>query len=189
MPELSLSDLLAAWSASAGPVPAELAQVILEKAHCACRLLSPPDDARARWDAEDLGQDVALSAIASLTQFRGRTEKQLNTWIHRIADNAIKNWVAHNHAAKRDSRRETASASGPMVAIPVDFVDTGVDDVLLVVQRLSAKYRLILRLRFCGMSFPDIGQKLGLSAESVRMIHRRAATKLTHFGERALHPN
>ena len=63
-----------------------------------------------RWlespeDAEDLAQDVLITAYSRLDTFRG--EARLDTWIYRIARNEAMSWHRARKAARRSERAFT----------------------------------------------------------------------------------
>lgn len=67
-------------------------------------------------DAEDVTQDVLMTVLQKLPQFRG--ESALSTWLHRITVNAA---LAYRRKRARRSETEQQATSEPLT----EFADTG----------------------------------------------------------------
>jgi RNA polymerase sigma-70 factor, ECF subfamily len=61
---------------------------------------------QARFDSEDIVQDVFVKAVAKLPDFMGQTEAELLKWLHTILQNVLRDRLDHIGAAKRDPTRE-----------------------------------------------------------------------------------
>jgi RNA polymerase sigma-70 factor (ECF subfamily) len=59
-----------------------------------------------RFDSSDLAQEALLRAHVRLTEFRGRTEAELLTWLERILAHAVADEVRKARARKRDPALE-----------------------------------------------------------------------------------
>jgi RNA polymerase sigma-70 factor (ECF subfamily) len=116
-------------------------------------------------DAEDLVQDVFMSAMR---QLRGlRTAAAFRGWLAAIARNrAIDYFRGTRHEAPLDEATERRHGDGP--ARPPATQDAF--EVLDLIRRLPEAYRETLVLRLVeGMTGPEIAQQTGLTADSVRV--------------------
>ena len=116
-------------------------------------------------DAEDLVQDVFLSAMR---QLRGlRTAAAFRGWLAAIARNrAIDYFRGARRAAPLDEATERQHGDRP--AGPATPHDAFV--VLDLIRSLPEAYRETLILRLVeGMTGPEIAQQTGLTADSVRV--------------------
>ncbi len=143
---------------------------------------------------EDLVQETVLQACRELDQFRGTTEKELVGWLQSILASRLEKLQRHYLGTQvRDVRRERSyvedlgRSSDALAALPAsDTSPSGKasarERAVLVAQALAAlaeDYREVIVLRhFKGLSFPEIGGRLGRTDEAARALWLRAVRKL-----------
>jgi len=112
-------------------------------------------------DAEDLVQDVFVSAMR---QLRGlRTATAFRGWLGAIARNRAIDYF-------RDARRSTPFDESKERQRGVKPAAAGAFEVLDLIRKLPEAYRETLILRLVeGMTGPEIAQQTGLSPDSVRV--------------------
>ena len=111
-------------------------------------------------DAEDLVQDVFLSAYRKLSGLR--SPEAFGGWLAAIARNRATQY-------HRDLRTEELAQRG---AAPAMFTDSqnGAFEVLDIIRKLPEAYRETLILRLVeGMTGPEIAERTGLTPDSVRV--------------------
>ena len=137
---------------------------------------------RHREDAEDVVQEVFVSAHRALPEFRG--EAKLSTWLHKVAVSR-----ALNHLEKAGERMRRASEPLP----EADAAPSGLPTPLHALEakelrrrladclgRLPAAWRSVLALREAEeMAYEAIAARLGIELGTVRsrLARARAALK------------
>lgn len=113
----------------------------------------------SRADADDLMQDVFLTAFEKLSSFGG--EQKFGAWLAVVARHKV-----------IDAWRTRA----PLAALPASDAVTSqppraeVNQVLAVIRSLPEAYREPLVLRLVeGLSGPEIAEQVGLTPDSVRV--------------------
>ncbi len=119
-------------------------------------------------DAEDLVQDVFVTAIRKIATLR--EPKAFPGWLGAIARHSASEFhrsafhqaAAHSEATREATREKTTEP------------ETNALTVLQMIQALPDAYRETLVLRFVeGLTGPEIAQRTGLTADSVRVnLHR-----------------
>jgi RNA polymerase sigma-70 factor (ECF subfamily) len=132
-----------------------------------------------RGDAEDIAQDVLVSALAAREKFRG--DAKLETWITRIAVNACraharKQWLRRRLYAAWAGRRPGAAAPAADEATEIDEQARAVGDA---VGQLPSKYREAIVLCYLQKQTPaEAAEALGLARGTVEVRLSRARRKL-----------
>ncbi|MEZ5967134.1 MAG: sigma-70 family RNA polymerase sigma factor [Planctomycetota bacterium] len=153
---------------------------------------------RARFETQDLVQDVMLEVLECGPRFDVDSEQLFRALLARIVTNDIcdrHRWV---HRQRRARARERARLSDTVLKLdpPVDSV-TRPSQVLhrderrawvrLALDFLEPEDREVLRLRIWeSHSYPEIGEMLGLTADAVRMRTKRALARLAVTFEKLL---
>jgi RNA polymerase sigma-70 factor (ECF subfamily) len=130
-------------------------------------------------DADDVVQEVFVSALGSAGSFR--REAELMTWLTRITLNKCRNWQRRRLVWRgllgRLGRRGQAS-SHPPADLPVDAAEAR-GRVREAIRRLPARYREVIVLRYLEqMSAEEIGRVLGLTRTNVEVRLNRARERL-----------
>jgi RNA polymerase sigma-70 factor, ECF subfamily len=146
---------------------------------------------RAKVAPSDIVQDSLLEAGRDFPCFRGETEEELLGWLRSILRNNVANTHRHFEADKREVAREIALGDGAADALlhgarqqtetPSVQVRAREQDQQLqrAMQRLSEHYRQILLLHAAeGLTFVQIAEKLGSTADAVRKQWGRAVEEL-----------
>lgn len=151
------------------------------------------DDVRSKLGASDIVQQTLLEAQRDWGNFQGSTVKELSQWLRQILTHNLHDVAGrYLRAEKRDVRREIPlhdrddscnlrfelAASGPSPSSIVRQRERD-DQLDLALLALSDRYRKVLLLRHQdGLTFPDIGDRLDISAEAARKVWLRAVQAL-----------
>lgn len=153
---------------------------------------------QGRVNPSDLVQETFLLACRHFTQFRGQTTKELLGWLRRIlVHNLARLAEKQVQAQKRSVRREVSleqnhgkagKTSEPLV---LSLVSPGSSpstqaqrhEVAAIVAdqlaQLPVAYRDVLILRNLeGLSFEEVGRRMGRSTGAVRVLWLRALDQL-----------
>lgn len=150
---------------------------------------------RGRMESMDVVQEVMIRAIKAFDQFEAKDEAAFLHWISKLVQNEIRDLADYHKAGKRNVGKEVASrdeSTGPrsvLSQIPADslykpsFQLRLKEDVLQLeaaLDQLPEKQREVIIMRqYEGMSFKDIGEKIGCSEDAARMQFARAMDRLT----------
>ncbi len=157
------------------------------RARVAARL---PALARGKVSASDVVQEAYLTAFQQLAEFRSGTSEGFRRWLFRIVDfkirEEIRRWVRTEKRAAGREVRLTSGSGGVDVASLAASPSTAAGvreetaEVLRALDRLDGEDRAILDLvHRRGVSFPEAGERLGISAEAARKRHGRALGRLS----------
>jgi RNA polymerase sigma-70 factor (ECF subfamily) len=151
---------------------------------------------RPKLDSMDLVQDVLLSALGGIGDFTYKNEGDFLRWLSRIAQNALRDNLDKLHAAKRDIRKEVR-LDNYRPTTGVGFVGTpwaiaattpsvimskkeDLDKLEKAIDELKPEYReVIILTKIDGLSYREIGSRLGKSPDAVRMLVPSAMAELT----------
>ncbi|MFC1634197.1 RNA polymerase sigma factor [Planctomycetota bacterium] len=151
---------------------------------------------RSKLDSIDVVQDVLILAMGGLKDFTYRNEGDFLRWLSRIAENRLRNIFDEFHADKRDIRKEIpfkeqrrsagsalGGAYGPMGTTTPSLIlskKEALDRLERALDELKPEYKEVIVLkRIEGLSYTEIANRLGKSAEAVGMLLSRAMTALT----------
>ncbi len=151
---------------------------------------------RSKLESMDLVQDVLASALKDLGNFTYKTEGDFVRWLSRIAENRLRDNLDKLHADKRDIRKEvrlnshrlTLEDSFAAALEPIDATTPSAiisqreefDKLAKAIDALKPEYREVIVLtKVEGLSYREIGDKLGRSADAARMLFSRAMAALT----------
>ena len=151
---------------------------------------------RSKLESMDLVQDVLVCALRDLANFTYKSEGDFVRWLATIAENRLRDNLDKLHADKRDIRREvrlnthrsTLEDSFAAALEPIDATTPSAiiskreefDKLAKAIDTLKPEYREVIVLtKIEGLSYKEIGDKLGRSADAVRMLFSRAMAALT----------
>jgi RNA polymerase sigma-70 factor (ECF subfamily) len=151
---------------------------------------------RPKLDSMDLVQDALVSALGGLEQFTYKNEGDFLRWLAKIAQNTLRDNLDKLYTHKRDVRKEVRhidnerTTTGAFVANagPVDATTPSVimsrkedlDKLEEAIDRLKPEHKEVIVLtKIEGLSYKEIGRKLGKSADAVGMLLTRAMVALT----------
>lgn len=147
---------------------------------------------RQREDAEDVTQEVFVSAYRALGGYRG--EARFSTWLHRIAVTRALNHLDRKEEKMSRSRRDLEDleagpgprgvdipGAGARVPSPLQALESRelMRRLSRCLQRLPAPWRAILSLRDVdSRSYEEIARLAGIAVGTVRSRLARARTAL-----------
>jgi RNA polymerase sigma-70 factor (ECF subfamily) len=154
------------------------------------------EELRSKLESMDMVQDVLLSALKDLRDFRYQDEGDFLRWLSRIAENRLRDNVDKLHADKRDIRKEVRFDNyGPRTEGrsfgergQVDSTTPSVimsrkeelDELARAIEELKPDYKEVIVLtKIEGLSYKEISNRLGKSDEAVRKLFTRAMAALT----------
>ena len=155
---------------------------------------------RFKLESMDLVQDTLMCALRDLGDFTYRDEGDFLRWLSRIVENRLRDNVDKLHADKRDIRKEvrlddqeqTTGSGLVRTAGPIDVTTPSVimsrkeemDKLEKAIDALKPEYREVIVLkRLEGLSYKEIGERLGKSADAIGMLLSRAMVSLTSVFE------
>ena len=158
--------------------------------------LNMSKELRAKLESMDLVQDALIHALQGLRDFTYKNEGDFVRWLSKIAQNALRDNLDKLHADKRDIRKEVALGGyGPTTGgrllgarVPIDPTTPSVimskrEDLAKLenaIDVLKPEYKeMIVLTKIEGLSYGEIGDRLGKSADAVRMLVSRAMAALT----------
>ncbi len=151
---------------------------------------------RPRLDSMDLVQDALVSALGGLGDFTYRNEGDFLRWLSKITQNALRDNLDKIYTAKRDIRKELriehqgpstgggfAGTPGPIEATTPSVIMSKKEDLdrlEIAIDKLKPDYREVIVLaKIEGLSYKEIGERLGKSMDSVGHLLSRAMVALT----------
>lgn len=189
--DLSFEDLLAAARAGSAEAGGELvARYRAYLLKIAGGRIDP--ELRQKMGASDVVQETMLTAYQILDHFHGNSEAEWKAWLKTIVGHDVEDLRRRfRGAAKRDIRRETGPPdpqnSGPAIELqrpgpgPRTHAAMNEDSLRLnaALDKLPEEYSLVIRLRnWEQLSYDEIGQRIGKSADAVRKLWTRAIKSL-----------
>ena len=152
---------------------------------------------RVKLDSMDVVQDTLFSALEGLGDFTYKNEGDFLRWLARIAQNTLHGHLDKLHAAKRDIRKEVrrdnlrATTGTGFVGTPGPIRTTtpsvilsrkeDLDKLENAIDELKPEYRNVIVLaKIDGLSYNQIGERLGKSADVVGHLLSRAMVALTN---------
>lgn len=145
-----------------------------------------------RWhDSTDLVQEAFAAALPHLDALRVRSRAGLLAWLTTIARHQLLDAWDHQHAAKRDVRRDVfldgASARSRVDPPAAEGGDPGaVAERAEAIERLDAavaalpddQRQVVLLHDYFGEPWPAVAEQMGRSQGAARMVHQRAKKAL-----------
>lgn len=155
---------------------------------------------RSKLESMDLVQDALVCALGGLKDFTYKDEGDFLRWLSTIAENRLRDNLEKLHADKRDIRKEvrldnhSPSTGNSFVRIPspIDSTTPSVimsrkeelDKLEKAIDELKPEYREVIILkRIEGLSYKEIGERLGRSPDAIGMLLSRAMVALTSVFE------
>jgi RNA polymerase sigma-70 factor, ECF subfamily len=150
-------------------------------------------DLVAKGGASDLVQDTLLGAYRDFAAFHGSSRDELIAWLRKI----LQNNLAVHRRRYRGTRKRRISLEVPLggsssgrawQALRHDSVTPGGAAVrgeqgaalLAALARIRDDYRqVVVWHQYDQLTFEQIGQRLGRSAEAIRKLWKRALIRLT----------
>lgn len=151
---------------------------------------------RPRLDSMDLVQEALLSALGGLGNFKYNNEGDFLRWLSRITQNELRDNLDKLYTDKRDIRKEVrldaggqttgggfAGTPGPIEATTPSVIMSkkeDLDKLEKAIDQLKPDYREVIVLaKIDGLSYKEMGDRLGKSIDSVGHLLSRAMVALT----------
>ena len=129
--------------------------------------------------SEELAQEVFLEVVKSIATFRG--EANMKTWLFSIARNR---WYSYLRRKNRQPEIESLTEFLPAVdQTPEEQYQSRelADRIYALLEQEPERTQRIVLMRLEGHSFFEIGQTVGISESSARVIDFRAKTKIRNI--------
>jgi RNA polymerase sigma-70 factor, ECF subfamily len=150
-------------------------------------------DLFAKGGASDLVQDTLLGAYRDFGAFHGCSRDELLAWLRKILQN---NLAVHRRRYRGTRKRQVSleipiggsSGGAAWHALRCDSVTPGAAAVrreqsaalIAALGRIPEDYRrVVVWYQYDRLTFEEIGQRLGRSAEAIRKLWSRALIRLT----------
>jgi RNA polymerase sigma-70 factor (ECF subfamily) len=151
---------------------------------------------RSKLESMDIVQDTLIHALGGLEGFTYKNEGDFVRWLSKIAENELRGNLRKLHADKRDIRKDLQlddnrpTTEGGYATIPTP-VDATTPSVILsqrdelarlekAIDELKPEYKKVIILtKIDGLSYNEMGKRLGKSDEAVRKLVSRAMAELT----------
>jgi len=150
---------------------------------------------RSKFESMDVVQDVLMHALHGLGDFTYTNEGDFVRWLSKITQNALHDNMDKLYADKRDIRKEVrlrspgpttggrfAADLGPFETATPSAIMSKTEDLAKLekaMDMLKPEHRQVIVLtRIEGLSYDEIGDRLGKSGEAVRKLVSRATTAL-----------
>jgi RNA polymerase sigma-70 factor (ECF subfamily) len=143
-----------------------------------------PVQLSARLDASDVVQETLLRAFRQFHQFTGQTDIEFLGWLRSILINQIIDAVRHHGRRTRDASRDYPVSSDlvcqkTQVAGDVTIQAEASQQLHKAMELLPEDYQEVLKLRQVeNLTFEEIGERMGRSADAARMLWGRAVMQL-----------
>jgi RNA polymerase sigma-70 factor (ECF subfamily) len=154
------------------------------------------NELRSKLESMDMVQDVLMCAFRDFEDFKYTSEGDLLRWLGKIAENRIRDNLDKLHAEKRDIRKEIplhddgATSRNDRVRVLEPARDTTpsvilskreeLDKLEKAIDKLKPEYKeVIILAKIDGLSYKEIGQRLGKSADAAGHMLLRAMVSLT----------
>jgi RNA polymerase sigma-70 factor (ECF subfamily) len=154
------------------------------------------NELRSKLESMDMVQDVLMCAFRDLEEFTYTSEGDFLRWLGQIAENRIRDNLDKLHADKRDIRKEiplqddASTSNGERARVPEPARNTTpsvilskkeeLDKLEKAIDKLKPEYKeVIIWAKIDGLSYKEIGNKLGKSADAVGHLLLRAMVSLT----------
>jgi len=151
---------------------------------------------RVKLDSMDLVQDALLNALRGLEDFKYENEGDFLRWLVRIAQNTLGHQLEKLHAGKRDIRREMRlddcgpTTGGGFAGMPAPIENAtpsaimsrkeDLDKLEKALDELKPEHKEVIVLtKVEGLSYKEVGERLGKTADAVGKLLSRAMVALT----------
>jgi RNA polymerase sigma-70 factor (ECF subfamily) len=128
--------------------------------------------------AEDLLQEVYLSAHRGLDRFRGRTEGEFMAWLFKIAHGKV---MDHLRSQYRHPEVKRSDVQRTETVNPLDTVDErlGLGEIAAALSTLTEEQRNVVLNRFVlGFDLEETSRLMGKNVGSIKALQHRALARL-----------
>jgi RNA polymerase sigma-70 factor (subfamily 1) len=138
----------------------------------------------AKESISDLVQESLAAGVRDFTAFEGKTEGELASWLRRILLRVMHSKLRKYKSLKADVGRETQQGSldisghEPTPSAIMTQIEQRIR-LEIALQEIAEHYRLVIELHHIeGLTFNDIGEQMGKTAEAVRKLWVRGLLAL-----------
>jgi RNA polymerase sigma-70 factor (ECF subfamily) len=142
-------------------------------------------DVRSKAGPSDVVQDALVEGTRLLAKFTGQQPAEFRAWLRAIMLNKLGDLHRHYRTAQRRSvERESHwpnNALADAAPTPAQLAEQTEERtrLLTALERLPNNYQEVIRLRnWENLSFAEVGEQLGKSADAARMLWGRAVEQL-----------
>jgi RNA polymerase sigma-70 factor (ECF subfamily) len=132
-----------------------------------------------RGEAEDLLQDVYLTALQAIRRFRGRTEGEFIGWILKIANGKVVDRLRYRY--RHPEHRTGDSPSDRPSADPLDAIDerAGLRQISEALAQLTQEERdVVINRLVLGFDLEETSKILDKNVGSIKALQHRALARL-----------
>jgi RNA polymerase sigma factor (sigma-70 family) len=145
---------------------------------------------RREGETEDFVQAAVVDALDRGPRFVVDSPERFRALLLRMVENNVRDRVRYMHRQQRDCRRQLCRASDSVLVLDAPFrtvTDPGeaaargerIATLQLALELLEPEDREAIRLReWDGLSFGDVGARLGVGEEAARKRYARALPRL-----------
>lgn len=153
-----------------------------ERMRCVPRILAALNARMGRpldeHELADLSQDTTVLVLQKLDQYAAKAP--LESWIYRICSLELMNGVRRKHRYRGRTERLVESTLESAEAQALEEIEA----VHLALERLGGHDADVVRMKhFEGLTFEDLGDRLGISPNTAKTRYYRGLAKLkTYMG-------
>jgi len=147
-----------------------------------------PESLRTRLDASDVVQDTLVEIARDLPDFAGTSRPELEAWMLQILRHQLLDEVKFHGRQRRSLRREVQGADFSRFASTVPTGSSLVrrrevrQQLGQLLEQLPEHYRTVILLRQqLDLTFAEIGERTGRTADAARMLWGRAILRLAEL--------
>ena len=131
-------------------------------------------------EVDDITQEVFLSAIRSLKNFRG--ESKFSTWLYTLTTRQVANYYRKQERTPQQTENDFEEYANTLASTGGDHNEKYINEFIVIrngLAQLSPDYQNILLLRLVeGYKFREIGEIIGKSLDATKSLFRRALMAL-----------
>jgi RNA polymerase sigma-70 factor (ECF subfamily) len=150
---------------------------------------------QAKDGASDVVQETFLEAVRDFSRFHGVSGEQLRAWlrcllVHRLSKRGRRFRKSRKRLIDRECRLQRLLSDDaeefPLFALDPTPSENVVDQeqmdrLRLAIEQLPQDYRRVVQLRYQeGLTFEEVGERMGRTATAARLLWRRALERIKH---------
>jgi RNA polymerase sigma-70 factor, ECF subfamily len=138
----------------------------------------------AKESVSDLVQESLAAGVRDFTAFEGTTEGEMAAWLRRILLRVMHTKLRKFKTQKADIARESSQSASEVSSdqpTPSEIMNQLEQRIRLEValQEIAPNYRQVIELHHIeGLTFPEIGNQIGKTAEAARKLWVRGLVAL-----------
>lgn len=132
---------------------------------------------------QDLLQEILLSVWRAMARFRG--ESSVRTYVYRVAYNRALNYVANQCRLPKHQELDDSRIRHQPAAEHLPDANQRIDRLMSAIRQLPVIQRQLVTLTLEGLSYAEISEVTGLTANNVGVKLHRAKTDLRKLMEKS----